>query len=244
MLPVPIRFPSTRLARISAALPVSMALLAGCATVQSSDPWEPMNRKTFAFNEGLDKIVLKPVASAYKPAVPPPVRTGVSNFFSNLGDPWSGINLMLQGRVKEGLSDLARFYTNSTVGLFGVMDVASDLGMPRHGEGFDETLAAWGAGSGSYLVLPLFGPSDVRNTAALLVNSMASPQGQVSDVAARNTMTALNVVDKRTKMLDATKGIDDIALDEYSFVRDAYIQRRSRRDTATPKEEAASAAEQ
>lgn len=244
MLFLSIRCPSARPARICAALLVSMALLSGCATVQNPDPWEPMNRKTFAFNEGVDKVVLKPVATAYRAVVPPPVRTGVSNFFSNLGDPWSGINLMLQGRVKDGLSDLARFCTNSTVGILGVMDVASDWGMPRHGEGFGETLAAWGVDSGAYLVLPLFGPSDVRNTVALPVNSMASLQGQVSDVAVRNTMTALNVVDKRTRMLDVTKVIDDIALDKYLFVRDAYIQRRSRRDTTASKEEAAAPSEQ
>jgi phospholipid-binding lipoprotein MlaA len=206
------------------------ALLSGCATTQNPDPLESVNRKTFALNEGLDKVVLKPAATAYKAAVPTPVRTGVSNFFANLGDPWSGVNLMLQGRVKDGLSDFARFGTNTTVGLFGVLDVATGWGMPRHGEGFSDTLAAWGVGGGAYLVLPLMGPSDLRGAAAFPVNSLASPTGQVNDVGARNTMTVLSMVDKRASLLDATRMIDEVALDKYLFVRDAYLQRRAQRE--------------
>jgi phospholipid-binding lipoprotein MlaA len=209
---------------------VASALLSGCATTQNPDPLEAVNRKTFALNEGLDKAVLKPAATAYKAVVPAPVRTGVANFFSNLGDPWSGVNLMLQGRVKDGLSDIARFGTNTTVGLLGVMDVASGWGMPRHGESFSGTLGAWGVGSGAYLVLPLFGPSDVRGVAAMPVNSLASPQSQVADMGVRNGMTVLNIVDKRAQMLAVTKMIDDVALDKYLFVRDAYIQRRTQRE--------------
>ncbi|MFG6441037.1 VacJ family lipoprotein [Roseateles sp. LKC17W] len=206
------------------------ALLAGCATPQNPDPLEGINRKTFAFNEGLDKVALKPAATAYKAVVPAPVRTGVSNFFNNLGDPWSGINLVLQGRVKDGLSDFARFGANTTVGLLGVIDVASGWGLPRHGESFSATLGAWGVGSGAYLVMPLFGPSDVRGVAAIPVNSLASVTSQVNDAGVRNTLTALNLVDKRTQMLDVTKMIDEVALDKYLFVRDAYIQRRAQRE--------------
>lgn len=210
------------------------ALLSGCATVQNPDPLEPVNRATFALNEGLDRVVMKPAATAYQAAVPQPVRTGVSNFFANLGDPWSGINLLLQGRVKAGLSDFARFGANTTVGLLGVRDVATDWGLPRHGQGFSDTLGAWGVGGGAYLVLPLFGPSDLRGAAALPVNSLASLQGQVGDVAARNSMTALNLVDKRAQVLPVTKMIDDVALDKYLFVRDAYLQRRAQRDGEKP----------
>jgi phospholipid-binding lipoprotein MlaA len=221
----------------SARLPATLllaasALLAGCATTHNPDPLESVNRKTFALNEGLDKVVLKPAATAYKAVVPLPVRSGVSNFFANLGDPWSGVNLMLQGRMKDGLSDFARFGTNTTVGLLGVVDVATGWGMPRHGEGFGDTLGSWGVGSGAYLVLPLFGPSDVRGVAAMPVNSLASPQSQVNDVGARNSMMALNLVDRRASMLDVTKLIDDVALDKYLFMRDAYIQRRTQRENA------------
>ena len=207
------------------------ALLSGCATTQNPDPLESVNRKTFAFNEGIDKVVLKPAATAYKAVVPTPVRTGVSNFFANLGDPWSGVNLMLQGRVKEGLSDFVRFGTNTTVGLLGVLDVATGLGMPRHGEGFSDTLGAWGLGGGAYLVLPLLGPSDLRGAAAFPVNSLASPQAQVNDVGVRNTMTLVSLVDKRANLLDATRMIDEVALDKYLFVRDAYLQRRAQRES-------------
>lgn len=211
-----------------AALLLFSALTAGCATVQNPDPLESVNRKVFAVNEGLDKAVLKPVATAYKAVVPEPARNGVSNFFSNLGDPWSGVNLMLQGQIKDGLSDVARFATNSTVGLLGLMDVASGWGMPRHGEGFDGTLGAWGVGTGAYLMLPLLGPSDMRNTLALPVNSLGSPLSNVADVPVRNSLTALNMVNKRGKMLVPGRLVDDIALDKYVFVRDVYLQRSKR----------------
>jgi phospholipid-binding lipoprotein MlaA len=214
------------------------ALLTGCATTHNPDPLESLNRKTFALNEGLDTVVLKPAASAYQAVLPQPVRTGVSNVFANLGDPWSALNLLLQGRVKDGLSDLARFGTNSTVGLLGLLDVATGWGMPRHGQDFGDTLAAWGVGGGAYLVLPLFGPSDLRGTAAMPVNGLGSLQ--VHDVGARNAMTVLKIVDKRAQLLDVTKAIDDAALDKYLFVRDAYLQRRAARDE--PPDEAAPAA--
>ncbi len=142
--------------RLPALLIVSGVLLSGCATPQNPDPIESVNRKTFALNEGIDKVVLKPVATVYKTVVPTPVRGGVTNFFSNLGDPWSGANLLLQGRFKDGMSDFARFGTNTTVGLLGFMDVATGWGMPRHGDGFSDTLGVWGVGGGAYLVLPLF----------------------------------------------------------------------------------------
>lgn len=216
---------------LAAALLASSALLSGCATTQNPDPLESVNRKTFALNEGLDKVLLKPAATAYVAVTPAPVRKGVSNFFANLGDPWSGINLMLQGRVKDGLSDFARFGTNTTVGLLGVMDVATGWGMPRHGDGFSDTLGAWGVGGGAYLVLPLMGPSDVRGAASFPVNSLASPTGQVNDVGARNTMTVVGLVDKRANLLEVTRMVDDVALDKYLFVRDAYLQRRTQRES-------------
>ncbi len=219
------------------ALILSSVLTTGCATVQNPDPLELVNRKVFAVNEGLDKAVLKPVATAYKAVVPEPARNGVSNFFSNLADPWSGVNLMLQGQIKDGLSDVARFATNSTVGLLGVMDVASGWGMPRHGESFGDTLGAWGVGSGAYLMLPLMGPSDMRNLLALPVNSFGSPLSNVADVPVRNSLTVLNMVNQRGKMLEPGKLVDDLALDKYLFIRDVYIQRRKHGGSAEVSEE-------
>lgn len=204
-------------------------LISGCATPQNPDPLESLNRKTFAFNEGVDKVVLKPTATAYRAVVPELVRQGVSNFFRNLGDPWSSINLILQGRLKEGLSDLGRFGVNTTIGLLGLMDVATDWGIPRHGQGFSDTLSAWGVGGGAYIVLPLFGPSDLRGVVALPVNGYANLQLQISDVPVRNSLMALGFVDTRAQMLDLTKMIDDVALDKYLFVRDAFLQRRAYR---------------
>lgn len=217
-------------ARLPTLLIASGLLLSGCATPQNPDPIESVNRKTFALNEGIDKVVVKPVATAYKAVMPTPVRTGVTNFFSNLGDPWSGVNLMLQGRFRDGLSDFARFGTNSTVGLLGVMDVATGWGLPRHGDGFADTLGVWGVGGGAYLVLPVFGPSDLRGTAALPVNSMGSLTAQLDDAGARNALTIVSLVDKRANLLEVTKMVDELALDKYLFVRDAYLQRRAQRE--------------
>lgn len=205
-------------------------LLSACATAQQPDPLEAMNRKTFAFNETLDVAVLKPVATTYKKVVPEPVRTGVTNFFLNLNDPWSGVNLMLQGRLKDGVSDLARFATNTTVGLLGTRDVATDWGMPRHGVNFGDTLGAWGVGGGAYVVLPLFGPSDLRGVAAFPVNSVASPQSAIADAGLSMTLMAVNLADKRASLLEFTQLIDQVALDKYLFMRDAYFQRRADRE--------------
>jgi len=211
-------------------------VLGGCATVQKPDPLEPVNRKVFAFNEGLDKVLLKPTATAYKVVVPAPARTGISNFFSNLSEPWSAINLMLQGRFKEGASDLGRFGTNSTVGVLGLVDFASDWGMPRHGEEFGRTLGSWGIDTGAYLVLPLFGPSNMRDAAALPVDSFGNPLGYVGNVPVRNTMTVMKMVDKRSTYLDASRLIDEASLDKYTFVRDAYLQRRRQGQNPAPSE--------
>ncbi|MEO3711310.1 MlaA family lipoprotein [Roseateles flavus] len=202
-------------------------LASGCATQFNPDPLELLNRKTFALNEGLDKAVLKPAAQAYKNHVPAPIRTGVSNVLSNLGEPWSGVNLILQGRLKEGLSDFGRFGTNTTVGLLGVMDVATGWGMPGHGESFNGTLRTWGVGGGAYLVLPLLGPADLRGLAAFPVDRMGSVQSQIDSSGASAALTATEVLDKRTSLLEVTRMIDELALDKYVFVRDAYLQRRA-----------------
>jgi len=214
-------------ARLATILMLAVVALGGCATAQRPDPLEPMNRKIFAFNEGVDKAVVKPVATAYKTVLPDVVRTGVTNFFSNLSDPWSAANLLLQGRVKDGLSDLGRFGTNTVVGVLGFVDVATRWGMPRHGEDFGQTLGAWGVGSGAYLVLPLLGPSTLRDSAALPVDFMAAPQGHVSDVPVRNSLMVVERVNQRANLLQAGQLLDDLAFDRYLFLRDAYLQRRS-----------------
>jgi phospholipid-binding lipoprotein MlaA len=220
------RLVELRATRRVALLALSTTLIAGCATAQRPDPIEPFNRKIFAFNEGLDKVVLKPVATAYKAVLPSPVQTGVTNFFSNLGDPWSALNLMLQGRVKEGLSDVARFGTNTVVGCLGFVDFASGWGMPRHGQDFGQTLGAWGVGTGAYLVLPVLGPSDLRDTAALPIDSLGRAQTYVHDVPLRNSLTVLQAVNKRANLLQAEKLLDEVSFDKYTFLRDAYLQRR------------------
>ncbi|QAZ39098.1 ABC transporter [Methylibium sp. Pch-M] len=237
-MPSTLAFPATlrrpcrspRSARLAALLLAAGLGLSGCATTQDPDPLESMNRKTFALNEGVDRFVLKPAATAYEAAVPAPVRTGVSNFFSNLGDPWSGVNAILQGRVKDGLSDFGRFGTNTTVGLLGVMDVATGWGMPHQGESFNDTLRVWGVAGGAYLVLPLFGPSDLRGLAAWPVNTLASAPSQIGDAGTAGALTLVGVVDQRARLLSVTRMIDEVALDKYSFVRDAYLQRRLQRE--------------
>jgi len=210
---------------LAALLCVSTAL-GGCATAQRPDPLEPMNRKIFGFNEVVDDNLLKPVATAYRKVVPSPVRTGVTNFFSNLADPWSAANLFLQGRVKDGLSDVGRFGANTVAGGLGFFDVATGWGLPRHGEDFGQTLGVWGVDSGAYLVLPLLGPSTTRDTASLPIDFMARPQGQIGDAGVANGLTVLELVNRRANLLQAGQLLDDIALDKYTFMRDTFLQRR------------------
>jgi len=212
---------------LSKLLLAACVLASGCATPQNPDPLGTLNRKTFALNEGLDRLALKPLALAYRSHVPVPVRTGVSNVLSNLRDPWSGMNLILQGRIKEGMSDFGRFGANTTAGLLGVMDVATGWGMPGHGESFHGTLRTWGVGGGAYLVLPLLGPADLRGLAALPVDSMGTVQSQIDNSGISAALMTTQMLDKRTSLLEVTRLIDDLALDKYVFVRDAYLQRRA-----------------
>jgi phospholipid-binding lipoprotein MlaA len=219
---------------------VAAAMSTGCATTATNatnataktnqqDPFEPVNRKVFAFNEGFDEMVLKPTATAYKKVVPTVVQTGVSNFFSNLQNPWSSVNMVLQGRVKEGATTAARFGVNTTVGVLGLFDVADAWGIQARGsEDFGLTLDTWGVGSGPYVVLPLLGPSNVRDALTIPVNSMADPKGQIADIGVRNSMTALQLVKKRSEMLGMGNLVDQAALDKYVFIRDAQMQRRNR----------------
>lgn len=219
--------------------------LAGCQTVQGMghriekavdkvmgskgqrlDPWESWNRKVFAFNEKLDENVLKPVATAYSELVPAPIRTGIDNFFGNIGDAWSAVNLFLQGRFKAGVEQGMRFAVNSTLGLAGVLDIATEAGLEKNSQDFGKTLGKWGMGTGAYVVWPVFGPSSVRDSLALPVDWQASPGRVFDDGRKKVAITSLNIVNSRANFLRAGQMLEGIALDKYTFYRDAYLQRR------------------
>ena len=221
--------------RAGVALALAGMLLAGCATTLNDvrggpgaklDPWENWNRKVFSFNEALDEKVLKPVATAYSNLVPELIRRGVDNFFGNFADAWSAVNNFLQGKGTAGVYDIMRVGTNTVFGLGGVLDVATEVGLEKTREDFGQTLGVWGMGTGAYIVWPFFGPSSVRDSIGLPMDIAASPATVINDGAIRYSLTALNAVNTRANLLGATRVLDDIALDKYTFVRDAYLQRR------------------
>lgn len=191
-----------------------------------NDPYEGFNRSMFAVNEAVDKYAAKPVAQVYDNAVPLPVKVGVGNFFANIGDLWIGVNSALQGKFSDAGFDIGRLLINSTVGIFGLFDVASELGLEKHEEDFGQTLAVWGVDSGGYLFWPIIGPRNVRDTAAFGVDSYVDPVWRVQPIAARNSMVALRFVDIRASLLPADKVVEEAALDKYAYIRDAYLQRR------------------
>jgi phospholipid-binding lipoprotein MlaA len=207
-------------------------LLQGCATFSGKspgdklDPWENWNRKVFSFNEKLDEKVLKPVATAYSNVVPRPVRKSIDNFFANAADAWSAVNNFLQGKIEYGLQDVVRVSTNTVFGMGGFIDIASDFGLEHHNEDFGQTLGVWGVGPGAYIVWPLFGPSSVRESFALPLDRAVSPALVIHDGTAKYEITILQLINTRANLLGASKVLDDIALDKYTFVRDAYLQRR------------------
>ncbi len=217
------------------ALLLSIALLAGCATTlqqarggpgQRLDPWEKWNRKVFSFNESLDRIVLKPVATVYAKVVPQLVRRGVDNFFSNFADGWSAVNDLLQGKGQASFENVVRFSTNTVFGLFGILDIASEFGLEHQYEDFGQTLGVWGFGAGAYIVLPLLGPSSVRDALGIPLDRLASPALLINDGRAQFSIVGLQIINTRANLLGAGQVLDDIALDKYTFVRDAYLQRR------------------
>ncbi|HPU19937.1 MAG TPA: VacJ family lipoprotein [Alicycliphilus sp.] len=217
-----------------AALALGAALLGGCASgphANPADPFEPYNRGMTTFNDNVDKAVLKPVATLYRDATPQPLRTGVGNFFANLGDAWSFVNNLLQLRPLEAYDSMVRFSVNSVLGLGGVLDIASEMGVERHRQDFGLTLGRWGVPTGPYLVLPLLGPSTVRDTAALPVDYMVGDLADhVHDVPVRNSLYGLRFIDKRAQLLGATTVLDEAALDPYSFTRDVYLKLRNPAD--------------
>lgn len=218
--------------RVRRLLPLLLLPLAvGCAATGGAanprDPLEPLNRSVYRFNDTIDRYALKPVAQGYQRFVPEPVQLVVSSFFANLADLYTGANNLLQAKPGSALIDVTRFVVNSTLGFAGFADVASALGMPKHDEDFGQTLGRWGVPSGPYLVIPLLGPSTIRDAPARAVDIYASPLGLYNEsVRERNALRALNLVSARASLLEAEKVIQGAALDPYSLIRDAWLQRR------------------
>jgi phospholipid-binding lipoprotein MlaA len=210
-----------------ALLVASLFLLGGCATNgDRRDPLEPLNRGIYQFNEAVDKAAIKPVAQGYKEVLPQPVRTGVANFFSNLDDVLVLLNDVLQFKLGQAASDFSRLGWNTTVGVIGLIDVGSRLGLEKHNEDFGQTLGYWGIGDGPYLMLPILGPSTLRDTAGRAVDWQFDLVTNYHDVPVRNTATVVKVEDARSRLLQTDKILDEAAIDPYVFVRDAYLQRR------------------
>jgi phospholipid-binding lipoprotein MlaA len=208
-------------------------VVAGCASVPAGagsdprDPMESLNRQVFAFNEGVDKVVMKPLAEAWVKVLPEPVRTCIGNAFGNLREPSNALNNLLQGKPEEAGSDVCRFAVNTTVGLLGCFDVATRWGFEKHQEDFGQTLGVWGAEPGPYLVVPVFGPSDVRDAIGIYgVEPFLDVNFWIENVRVRNSIFFTRFVNLRAELLDADRLISEAALDKYTFVRDGYLQRR------------------
>ena len=220
--------PLTRRPARLAFLAPAVLLAAGCATgpqANPDDPLEPMNRVVFKVNDKLDQYVATPVAKGYKAVTPQPVRTAVTNFYSNIADVGNFANNLLQGKGVDAAESLMRVAINSVLGIGGLIDIATPAGLQKHSQDFGLTLGTWGVPSGPYLVLPFFGPSSFRDGVGLYVNFQFDPTTYI-DPAWRNSLFAMNVVDVRTNLLGATDLLSLAALDKYAFVRDAYVQRR------------------
>jgi phospholipid-binding lipoprotein MlaA len=212
-------------------LVAAAALAGGCATVppgaeSKDDPWQGYNRAMYSFNDSVDAAVLKPVAEGYRKVVPQLVRTGIDNFLGNIGDVWSAANQFLQGKVQQGMDMSLRVVTNTIVGLGGVLDPATEMGLVRRSEDFGQTLGRWGVGTGPYLVLPFLGPSNVRDGFGLIADRQASPSTLGSTEYARIAISAIEIVNLRANLLGTTQLVDAVALDRYSFIRQAYLARR------------------
>ncbi|MBT8607646.1 VacJ family lipoprotein [Polynucleobacter paneuropaeus] len=207
--------------------------MVGCASIPAGvppspdDPWEPFNRSVFEFNEGLDKYVLKPVVSGYRFVLPEFIREGIYNFFSNYNDIYTALNNLLQGKPDYAFNDLMRVVVNTTMGLGGLIDLATPGGLEKHKEDFGQTFGVWGIPSGPYVVLPFFGPSSVRDTFGTVADLETDYLFKyIPDVGLRNSLTGLRVVNARNTYYEAGDLLDGAAIDKYSFLRDAYIQRR------------------
>ncbi len=207
---------------------ISLALaclaLSGCASNNPKDPFEGFNRSMYSFNDTLDKAVLKPVAKGYRAVLPDFAQKMVHNFFSNIDDIFVTGNSLLQFKFKQASSDFTRVWVNTIFGVFGLFDVAHSL--EKHNEDFGQTLGHWGVGSGPYLVLPFLGPSSVRDGAGMAVDSYYGLIENIEDIPVRNSLYATSKIDQRVQLLDAEAIIEDTVVDQYSFIRDAYMMRR------------------
>lgn len=202
--------------------------LGGCATTTESnpkDPFESFNRAMFTVNEGID-VVVKPVAQGYDAAAPLPVKAGIGNFFGNLWDVLTAVNNLLQGKGGQGFSDIGRVLINSTIGIGGVFDVASEMGLEKHMEDFGQTMGVWGVDEGPFLYWPLIGPRTTRDTFGWAVDSLMDPVWYVDNIALRNSMVGVRYIDLRASLLQSDKVVDQAAIDRYTYIRDAYLQNR------------------
>lgn len=224
---MPIR---TLLYRLALACTLASALVVGgCATGPDADPRDPLedvNRAVFSFNELLDRVLLKPLAQGYNVVMPAPANRGVTNFFNNLSDVTSAVNNLLQLKIGRAFSDVGRVAINTTVGILGLIDVASNMNLPSYKEDFGQTLGVWGFGPGPFIVLPLIGPSSGRDTVGLVGDWFTDPVTYIDDDGTRWALRGLNIVDTRAGLLNASRVVSQAALDPYAFIRDAYLQRR------------------
>lgn len=203
------------------------ALLSGCAAGPSKvDPFEPFNRSMFAINEALDSAVAKPVAETYVKIIPEPLRAGVSNFFGNIDDLFSGINNLLQGNRERAGDDFGRVLLNSTFGFLGLLDLATMANIPKDHEDFGLTFGKWGIPNGPYLFIPLFGPMTVRDGSGFLVRAFTTPVGFIPNVPVRNSIWGVGLVDTRAELLGSESVLDTASLDKYRFLRSAYLRAR------------------
>jgi phospholipid-binding lipoprotein MlaA len=233
-----------RKSRFLGAFAITLLLISGCATTQGDsggvdyDPLEPMNRKVHSFNMALDKVALRPLAKGYKKVVPSPIRRGITNFFSNLTTPRSALNNFLQGKPKQGFNELGRFLFNSTLGLGGLIDIASAGGMERYDENFAQTLSVWGVPDGPYIVLPLWGPNMVSDVFALPVDYYSDIWTYYDNSSVRSKVWGLRLVDLRHRLLSIDSMLDESS-DPYVTVRESYMQNRDFRiyDGDPPEEE-------
>jgi len=214
---------------LGAAVLMVAVLSTGCASgpnANPKDPLEPMNRSISRFNDSLDENVLKPVATSYQDVTPDLVQKGVRNVFNNLSDIWSTVNNGLQLKGRDTAESLMRSVVNTVFGIYGIFDVATEIGLQRHPEDFGQTLGAWGVPDGPYVVLPLFGPSTLRDTAGMPVDTSVDYVRNLDHIPTRNSAMTLRVVDKRANLLSTSNLLNEAAIDKYSFTRDAYLQYR------------------
>lgn len=216
----------SRFALRSAILTVILAVTGCASNGDPRDPFEPLNRGIYQFNDTVDEAIMKPVAKGYKAVLPSPARTGVGNFFSNIDDALIAVNNLLQFKLDRAASDVARLIANTTFGIGGLFDVATSFGLEKHNEDFGQTFGYWGVGDGPFLMLPLLGPSNLRDTVGLVAYYKLDPVLNLDHIPTRNTLGAIRAIDHRTRLLDAEKVLDEAALDPYTFLRDAYIQQR------------------